>query len=152
MSRKSPTRNGSPLYWSAESWAIISLRLFLSLRFILAGLGKFKGEEGYSFENYYQGVIPWMTSTFAEKTNLPGFLVVPYAYTIGYVEIILGVLLLLGIKTKYVLALFALTFVSLAYGQMLLGDGKSVSDLAIHLMITAAALYLVRHNKLEALR
>ena len=152
MSRKPTARSGSPIYWSAESWAFISLRLFLSLRFILAGLGKFQGEEGYSFSNYYHGVIPWMTSTFAEKTNLPSFLVTPYAYTIGYVEILLGILLLLGIKTKYVLALFALVFVSLAYGQMLLGDNDSVTSIAIHLMVTTAALYFVRHNKLEALR
>ena len=153
MPRKNPQRNGSPLYWSAESWAIITLRLFLGLRILTAGLGKFKGgDKSYSFSNYYENVVPWLTSTFAEKTNLWGFLVTPYAYLIAYVEIVLGLLLLAGVKTKYALALTGLTIVSLAYGQMLLGDGAKVSEIGMLLMINAAALYFVRHNKLEALR
>ncbi|EDY82354.1 DoxX subfamily, putative [Verrucomicrobiia bacterium DG1235] len=152
MARKTAQRNGSPLYWSAESWAFISLRLFLGLRFLLAGLGKFKNQDGdYSFESYYNGVVPWMISAF-EKTDIPGFLVSIYAYCIGYVEIILGLLLLLGVKTKYVLALIALTFVSLAYGQMVLGDGGKVNEIGFYLLFTTAALYFVRHNKFESLR
>lgn len=152
MPQKTAQRNGSPLYWSAETWAVLSLRLFLSLRFLTAGLGKFKGDDGYAFSNYYDSVAPGMINRFAENTNLPGFLVTPFAYSLGYVEIILGTLLLLGVKTKYVLALFALTFVSLAFGQMLLGDGSEVNELAVLLLVNAAALYFVRHNKLEALR
>jgi len=135
--RKSNTRSNSPLYWSAESWAIVTLRLFLSLRFIIAGFGKFKGEDGIAFSNYYNGTVPWLINTF--NGILPKFLVAPYAYTIAY-------------KTKYALALTALTYVSLAFGQMLLGGNDKVTSIGIHLMITAAALYFVRHNKLEALR
>lgn len=152
MPRNNTQRSGSPLYWSAESWAIVTLRLFLGLRFLLAGLSKFKGAEGYGFGNYYDGFVPWITGTFAEKTNLWGFLVSPYAYTIAYVEIILGVLLLLGVKTKYVLALFGLTLVSLAFGQMLLGNGTTINEIGILLLMNAAALYFVRHNKFESLR
>jgi len=148
--RKSNTRSNSPLYWSAESWAIVTLRLFLSLRFIIAGFGKFKGEDGIAFSNYYNGTVPWLINTF--NGILPKFLVAPYAYTIAYVELILGIALLAGAKTKYALALTALTYVSLAFGQMLLGGNDKVTSIGIHLMITAAALYFVRHNKLEALR
>lgn len=152
MARKTVQRNGSPLYWSAETWALISLRLFLSLRFLLAALGKFSQEGSYSFSHYYNGFVPWITNEFAQKTNLPGFLVTPYAYLLGYVEFILGAALFLGIKTKYALALIALLLVSLAYGQMLLGEGGAISEIGIHLLITVAALYFVRHNKFEALR
>lgn len=152
MPRKTAPRNGSPLYWSAETWAFIALRLFLGLRFLTAGLGKFNNEGAYGFGNYYEGFIPWITNTFAEKTNLPGFLVTPYAYLIGYLEIVLGLLLLAGVKTKYALALIALTYVSLAYGQMLLGGGDAITQIGIHLMMTIAALYFLRHNKFEALR
>lgn len=152
MARKSAPKNGSPLYWSAETWAFISLRLFLGLRFLLAGLGKFKNSENdYSFSAYYDGFCAWIISAF-EKTDIPGFLVSIYAYTIGYLEIVLGLLLLAGVKTKWVLALFALTFVSLAYGQMVLGDGGKVNEIGFYLIFTTAALYFVRHNKLEALR
>ena len=148
--RKTNTRSSSPLYWSAESWAIITLRLFLSLRFIVAGIGKFKGEEGFAFSNYYHGTVPWLMNTF--DGVLPRFLVAPYAYMIAYIEVVLGIALLLGVKTKYALALTALTYVSLAFGQMLLSEHGTVTNIGIHLIITAAALYFVRHNKLEALR
>jgi thiosulfate dehydrogenase [quinone] large subunit len=152
MPRTNAQRNGSPLYWSAESWAFISLRLFLGLRFLLAGLGKFKTEANdYSFDKYYDSFATWIISTF-EKTDIPGFLVAIYAYSIGYVEIILGLLLLVGVKTKWVLALIALTYVSLAYGQMVLGNGSKVNEIGFYLIFTTAALYFVRHNKLESLR
>ncbi len=152
MPRKNAQRSGSPLYWSAESWAFISLRLFLGLRLLLAGLGKFKTETGdYSFATYYSGFVTWITTAF-EKTDIPGFLVSFYAYSIGYLEILLGLLLLVGVKTKWILALIALTFVSLAYGQMVLGNGSQVNEIGFYLLFTTAALYFVRHNKFESLR
>lgn len=154
MPRKSPQRNGSPLYWSAESWAFISLRLFLGLRFLLAGLGKFKNENGdYSFAAYYgeNGTVAKISDLF-QKTDIPGFLVSAYAHSIAHVQIILGFLLLAGVKTKWVLALYALTIVSLAYGQMILGNNATVNEIGIYLILTSAALYFVRHNKLESLR
>jgi len=61
-------------------------------------------------------------------------------------------LLLLGIRTKHMLALTALTWVSLAFGMMLLGNSSVVNGIGTHLLLTAAALYFVRHNKLELLR
>jgi len=148
--RKTNTRSSSPLYWSAESWAIITLRLFLSLRFIVAGLGKFNGEEGFSFSNYYNGTVPWLMNTF--DGVLPSFLLAPYAYSIAYIEVLLGLALFLGVKTKYALALTSLTYVSLAFGQMLIGGNDKITGIALHLIMTSAALYFVRHNKLEAMR
>tara|TARA_B110000037_G_C17010010_1_gene460891 strand:- start:5 stop:460 length:456 start_codon:yes stop_codon:yes gene_type:complete len=151
MAKQVNTRNGSILNWSAETWAFMSLRLFLSLRFITAGLGKFSGEEGYSFSNYYEGTAKGLLAAF-QSTFIPQILLVPYVYSIAYVQIILGVLLVLGVKTKYVLALFALTFVSLAFGKMCLSDHQTVTSIGIHLLITCAALYFVRHNKFELKR
>jgi len=151
MPRKTAQRNGSPLYWSAESWAFVSLRLLLSLKFLLTGLGKFKTADGYSFDAYHNGVVAWITGEF-EKTNLPGFLVSFYANSIAYVEIILALLLLVGVKTKWALALISLTYVSLAYGQMVLGNHDKVTEIGTYLLFTTAALYFVRHNKFEALR
>ncbi len=152
MNRQHAPHRDSPLYWSAESWAFIALRLFLGLRLLLAGWGKFSGPNGFAFSHYYEGFVAQLLQTFTAATALPRFVLAPFAYTIGYVEIALGILLLAGIKTKYVLALIALTFVSLAFGKMLLSESPAIADIGVHLLITAAALYFVRHNKLEALR
>ncbi len=123
---------------------------------LIAGLGKFRSGLGgdYSFSTYYNGFATWIITTF-EQSDIPGFLVSIYAYSIGYVEIILGLLLLAGVKTKWVLALIALTLVSLAFGQLILGTAEarvSISQISIYLLVTAAALYFVRHNKFESLR
>lgn len=149
----SQQRNNSFLQWSAETWAFLSLRLFLSLRFLCAGLGKFQNDEGaYSFSNFYDGFVASQLETFGSKTNLPAFLHYPYFHGIAYIEIGLGLLLLLGIRTKHALALTALTYVSLAYGMMLLGNSSVVNGIGTHLLLTAAALYFVRHNKFELVR
>lgn len=154
MPRKNNQRSSSPLYWSAETWAFISLRLFLGFRFLFAGLEKFSGNEainGLAFSNYYDGFVSSLIQRF-ETTILPGFIVTPYIYMIAYAEIVIGLMVLLGVKTKYALALTGLTYVTLAFGEMILKNGSSVTAIGTHLLITAAALYFVRHNKLEALR
>lgn len=151
MAKKTKNRNGSFLYWSAETWAFLTLRLFLGLRFLTAGLGKFNGEDGYAFSNYYDGFVASQLNRF-EQSNLPGFLSAPFLHALGYLEIALGILLLLGVKTKYVLALYGLTFVALAFGLMLQANHTGVTNIGIHILITAAALYFVRHNKLELKR
>lgn len=152
MPKTSNQRNGSLIYWSAETWAFLSLRLFLSLRFMTAGLGKFNGDEGYSFSNLYNGFVAGRMEAFSSGTNLPAFLYAPYLYAIAYVEILLGVALFLGIRTKHTLAIISFTYVSLGYGLMLLGSTDGVANIGIHILLTAAALYFVRHNKCELLR
>lgn len=144
-------RSGSPLYWSAETWAFMALRLFLGLRLLIAGLGKFNGENGYAFSHYYDTFAPRIVGAFA-ATNLPAFLVAPFAYAVGYLEIALGLLLLLGVRAKHTLAASALTFVALGFGQMILRSNETVTQIAVHLLLCAAALYFVRHNKYELLR
>lgn len=151
MAKKPNQRNGSLLYWSAETWAFLSLRLFLALKFLTVGLGKFN-KDGYSFSNLYNGFVSSQLDAFSTKTNLPSFLYYPYLHSIAYIEIILGTLLLLGIRTKYTLAFISLTFVSLGYGLMLLRNSDGVGTIGIFILLTAAALYFVRHNKFELLR
>jgi len=117
-----------------------------------AGLGKFNGEDGYSFSNFYDGFAAGRIEVFSNSTNLPAFLFAPYLYAIAYIEILLGLALFLGVRTKHTLAIISLTYVSLAYGLMLLGNIDGVTNIGIHLLLTAAALYFVRHNKCELLR
>lgn len=151
MPKKTNQRNGSLLYWSAETWAFLSLRLFLALRFIIAGLGKFN-KDGYSFSNLYDGWVANQLSNFGSKTNLPALLYSPYLHSLAYIEIALGLLLLAGVKTKYTLALISLTYVSIGFGLMLLRNPDPVGTIGIYILLTSAALYFVRHNKFELLR
>lgn len=151
MPKKPNQKSGSFLYWSAETWAFLSLRLFLALRFLTAGLGKFN-KDGYSFSNLYEGFVAGQTDNFATNTNLPAILYMPYLHGIAYFEILVGAALLLGIKTKYALAVMSLTYVSIGYGLMLINNFDGTATIGTYLLLNAAALYFVRHNKCELLR
>ncbi len=100
----------------------------------------------------YDGFVAKQMAAFSSQTNLPAFIHGPYLHTLAYLEIALGLMLLLGVRTKYALAATSLTYVSIAYGLMLRGSIDGVNGIGIHLLISAAALYFVRHNKCELLR
>ncbi|MDX2080593.1 MAG: hypothetical protein SFU53_07400 [Terrimicrobiaceae bacterium] len=133
----------SPLHWPAETWAILSLRLFLGFRFLLTGFGKFAEGVG----GYLNGFVAGTVAEFAEKTWIPGFLVYPYCVALGPVQILLGAAVLLGIKTRVALGLTALTYFSLAFGKMAMHEHDSVVGIGTQFLIAIVALCLVRFNR-----
>lgn len=127
-----------------QSMAFILLRLFLALRFIHAFYGKTLGEDG-SFDlgnlsGFTQGTIENFSSL------LPKFALMPYAYALPWVELILGVALLVGFKTRWTLFLTGLTYISLAFGMMLMKNYETVGQIMLHVFMTAVALRWVSHN------
>lgn len=137
--------------WSVETWAFLILRLFLGLRLLTAGLGKFLGPERvFSFANVHTKFVSNVLPIFKSQTWLPEFLVEPYLNVLPYCEVAFGAMLLLGICTKPTLALMGFLYVSLAFGQMLLpAGGSTVVDIGIHIILVIAALMLAKHNKFE---
>jgi thiosulfate dehydrogenase [quinone] large subunit len=75
----------------------------------------------------------WMTRTFA--------------HSIGYALIVLGVALLLGLKIRTTLILTGLLYVGLSFGLMAVQESEGVAWLAVHIIIIAGALVLVRHDR-----
>lgn len=118
---------------SPESVAGFLLRLALGVLFLFAAIGKFAGPGPTEFAT-------WILQEF-EATYLPRFLVVPYAYTLPYVEFLLGVVLILGVFTKVSLILAALTLISLAFGKMVQQDHATVADNLNYVLMAAVALW-----------
>lgn len=81
------------------------------------------------------------------KTILPSGMVASYGYALPYVECLLGVLLLLGIGRNTVLLLNGLTLLSLALGQMLLGNNPTVGNLFTYLILNVIVLYAGDHDR-----
>ncbi|NUM34778.1 MAG: DoxX family protein [Candidatus Brocadiae bacterium] len=109
------------------------LRLSLGMLFFFAGLGKILG--GYAqFAN-------WLIKDTAEKTFLPSFLVVPFAWSLPALELVLGFLFLIGWKTKAVGIAMALLFINLAFGKVLLQDHATVANNIQYAFFTVMALY-----------
>jgi thiosulfate dehydrogenase [quinone] large subunit len=133
--------------WTNEAWAFLLLRLFLGLRLLLAGLDKYERDGAYSFAAYYTNARR-IAAGIADHSFLPGWLTYPYAYTLGHLMLALGGLLLLGVCTRVLLVVAGLVFLSLAAGLMAVGEDGGVAWLGIHLLATAAALVLARHERL----
>ncbi len=137
--------------WPGKTWAVVLLRLFLGLLFLNAGLGKFiaKTDQGpqLSFEAY-KAVSNGIYQKFQAETFLPSILLAPYTYVLPWAELLLGLAVLVGFRTKASLALMGLMCISLAFGQMLIGGHETVFQISVYVLLVAMALAFVKHNAL----
>ncbi|MGH8017251.1 MAG: MauE/DoxX family redox-associated membrane protein [Opitutaceae bacterium] len=139
--------NSARLPWSDATWAFLSLRLFLAFRWIISAIEKFELNHEYSFASYSTN-MKRMAGGISGSSFIPQFLATPFAYSLGYITLIAGVLLLLGVKTRCMLLLTAVLYTSLSAGLMAVDENEGVAWLAIHVALTAGALVLIRHNRL----
>ncbi len=114
------------------------LRWGLGLLLLVSGLRKLPALTG--FVNGY--ILP----AFAD-TLLPAPLTAAYAYALPPVEALLGALLILGLFRNASLLLAGLTFLSLAFGQMLLQNHAVVFQIMGYLALTAGALCLEAQDR-----
>ncbi len=128
--------------WGSRDWAFLLLQVFLGLRFLTAGLGKFNGPSGLSFSHFYGQVLPALSQPFLEKTFLPAWSLMLYFGILPYGEILLGAGILVAGRNRGPLVLAGLLYISLAFGQMLIGGHSTVADIAIHLALVVVALIL----------
>jgi len=155
----------------ASSCAFLLLRLWLGLRAIATGVEKFAGKVSeqkplldefgqpdingtmvavehkvYAFK-YYQGIPAALQSKFAAEPLLPAFLLKPYGALLGYVLIVTGVMLVLGLATRTSLFIQGLIYISLTFGLILIKEDGGISWLAIHMLLVVAALRLAQHTR-----
>ena len=133
--------------WSSRDWAFFLLQIFLGLRLLLAGVTKFNGPQGLSFSHFYGQVLPALSQPFLEKTFLPGWILKLYLGALPYAEILVGAGILVAGRNRVPLVMAGALFLSLAFGQMLIGGHTTVADIAIHLGLTVMALLLVEEKE-----
>lgn len=134
-------------YRCEYAYAFLILRLFLGLRTLLAGIEKFELKGSYSFANYYEN-MGRMAQGITGASFLPLWATRLFAHSIGYVLVVLGVALLLGLKTRLTLFLTGLIYVGLSFGLMAVQENEGIAWLATYVIMIAGALLLVRHNRL----
>ena len=122
------------------------LRLFLGLRTLLAGVEKFELSGTYGFSNYYTTMSKMATGITA-NSFLPLWCTKLFAIPLGYVLILVGVALLLGLKTRLALIAMGLIYVGLGFGLMAVQSNDGVAWIGVYVGMTAGALLLVRHNR-----
>ena len=110
----------------------VVLRVILGLTFFIHGLAKFQGGLGN-------------TAGFFESLGIPGFL----AYVVAVIELIGGIMLILGIGTRIVSVLFAVIMLGAIFTAKLsagfLGDGQ-MAGYELELALLAMAIFLALAN------
>lgn len=136
---------------SNEEWAFLSLRLFLAIRWLFAGLDKFGSVGNYSFENYY-ATMSGMAGGIAENSILPGWATKIFALPMGYIMLILAVTILLGIKMRISLIVSLMLYIGLSVGLMATSEQHGIAWLGIHVIMSVMALKMVGHAKWVVLK
>ncbi|PTX95606.1 DoxX family membrane protein [Opitutus sp. ER46] len=126
--------------------AFLLLRLFLGLRTLLSGVEKFENQGTYGLGNYAQNAAH-LAQGITNASFLPLWLTRGYALALGYGLLVVGGMLLLGIKSRLALMLAGAVYLSLAFGLMAVQEAEGVAWLAIHIGLIAGALVLVRHER-----
>lgn len=110
----------------------VVLRVILGLTFFIHGLSKFQG-----------GLVN--AAGFFESLGIPGF----SAYVVAVIELIGGILLILGIGTRIVSVLFAAIMLGAIFTAKLsagfLGDGQ-MAGYELELALLAMAIFLALAN------
>jgi thiosulfate dehydrogenase [quinone] large subunit len=126
--------------------AFLILRLFLGLRTLMAGLEKFELNKSYSTANYSENMTR-MATGISNNSTIPLWAAKAFALPLGYILTILGLALLLGVKSRATLFLTGLVYVGLSFGLMAVQEGEGVAWLAVQVLMFAVALVFVRHNR-----
>lgn len=126
--------------------AFLLLRLFLGLRTLMAGVEKFESKGTYSVANYQQN-MEHMAQGITSASFLPLWMTRTFAHSLGYALLALGVLVLLGIKSRVTLTLTGFLYVGLSFGLMAVQEQQGTAWLAIYVAMFAGALALVRHDR-----
>lgn len=126
--------------------AFLLLRLWLGLRTLFAGVEKFESGGTYSFENYYKNMSR-MASGITSASWMPLWMTKSYAIPLGYLLIVLGLAVLLGVKSRISLFLTGLLYVSLSFGLMAVQEADGVAWLGMHMIMFAGAMVLVKYER-----
>jgi len=103
--------------------------------FLFFGLGKVQNPAAF---------VQYLLSDF-QNTWLPKWLLVPYGYAIPFIELGIGILLLLGIARNAVLFFTGLFLITLTFGQIVLQKPIVFNNL-IYTLAVAALLFLAEYD------
>jgi thiosulfate dehydrogenase [quinone] large subunit len=160
----------------ALTMAFWILRLWLGLRALSAGLEKFSehiaaqqplvdangspdpsgalvevSKKVYGLSHYH-ALPSSLQDKLASEPLLPSFLTTPFYAVLGYLLVALGLMLLLGLRTRDTLFAMGLLYTALTFGLILLAQDQGVAFLGVHIVLIVLALNLVQYNRLTVTR
>lgn len=131
----------------AVAYAHLITRLWVALRLFMAGVDKFRKGYGdtvsFNMDNYHENTKR-LADLMSSNSFLPAWSCNAYAGSIGFILLIVGVWVALGIFTEIGLFAAGLVLLSLGFGLAALPDDTEVVYIGVSVLITAAALMSAR--------
>ncbi len=118
-----------------RSLAVALGRWTFGILFLFSGIGKISNLAGF---------VKFLLGQY-EKTWLPKWLLTPFGYALPFIEVTLGILLLLGIARNAVLFVTGLLLITLTFGQIVLQSPVVFNNL-MYTLAVAALLFLAEYD------
>jgi thiosulfate dehydrogenase [quinone] large subunit len=122
---------------SDQRLAYALLRIVVGMNLLMHGVGRIVAGTG--------GFAAKLVTQF-EQVPLPTWSVWAFGLTLPAIEGILGVLLLLGLRTRAVLIAASLLILVLTFGAALIQDWSAASIQLTYAAVYSALLFLLRYN------
>ena len=87
----------------------------------------------------------WMVGNF-EKSMLPKALVVPFSYLLPVAELLVGILLLIGLFTRFAAIAGGVVMLALIFGSTMTENWEALPSQLIHVAFFAVVLQFVESN------
>ena len=123
---------------AAKSWAVLFARLVLGLIFFMAGVWKV-------FELGPAGHVRKFFLPF-EHTFLPVWSLWAVGYTIPFIELIAGALVIVGLKTRYALVALGLVLAIVTFGHLLEHPLYAFNEHVIPRLALVLFVFLMPHE------
>ena len=136
------------------AFANLTLRLWVALRLVMAGVDKFRSGDGAA-ATFNMGNYETKSAQIAKLMSENSFLAAimspsmidSYAHYIGYVLLAVGAWVLIGLLSEFALMAAGLTFISLGFGLAALPDDMELTaNIGVGIIITALALMTNAHG------
>ena len=136
------------------AFANLTLRLWVALRLVMAGVDKFRMGDGaaatFNVENYKTktGLIgKLMTENSFLPAIMPQWMIDSYAHYVGYALLGVGVWVFIGLLGEFALLAAGLTFITLGFGLGALPDDMELTaNIGVGVALVALALMTNRHG------
>ncbi len=118
-------------------WITLLIRFSLGIIFVAHGIGKVM-----TYPQSPTGII----EGFAE-TWLPGFVVIPFAYALPFVELLVGLMFLAGYQYLLALIVTGALLAVLSFGKVVQGQPQGVAPNLTYLLVVLAGIYFADSNR-----
>ncbi|MBD3271503.1 MAG: DoxX family membrane protein [Elusimicrobia bacterium] len=123
--------------WSDQAVAYAILRFTIGVNMLMHGVARV----GSAYHTFADGMVKSFEATF-----LPAWFVRAFAYMVVPVELGIGILLILGLRTRMAALMGGLLMSAFTFGQCLQQNWRAAGSILVYALVFFVVLFLQSHN------